>query len=274
MDNTNFQLLKATKPLIKNIKYQNLKDQNGFTLFEVIIVVSLIALIYSVAVPDFSLSTNTERTIKIGELAGDIRKAYDMSVLYKKPFRIVIGLGSDKYWLESTDTPNFYLSNEKAEFDEGKNAVQDEIARIEEEFEEYQDLAGNEVSDPDNDRVIPPSSPVLKAKNLLLPPQWTAVTSDQWGMKSMRADLVFIDMQSEHHAKQQTIDVYSDEAEPAKTYIYVFPSGYIEKAVVHVAIKKSDTEIDQSVEPYTIITNPYLGTAEVESGYQDVPIEK
>lgn len=244
----------------------------GFTLVEIILVITLIAVAYSAVAPDFSLNTAAERSSRIGQFAEDFRKAYDMSVLYKKPYRLVIGLGSDIYWLESTEAKNFYLGTDKSERDGGKEAYEDEVARINEEFEEYAELAGTEVSDPNNDRTIPPASPVLAAKDAMMPTEWFAVTDDSWGEKKLGADLVFQDLWAEHHDQKQTAFIYAEADEAPKAYIYFFPSGYVERAVIHIAVKASDTELDSSIEPYTLITEPTLGTVITESGYNDVQI--
>lgn len=212
--------------------------------------------------------------MKVNEVAENIRKAYDMAVLYNKNYRLVIALGSNKYWLESTDAKEFYLANEKEDQDLSQNAVKNKILELEETFEEYKELAGKEVSDPDNDRVIPPVSPVLNAKKKLMPIEWYTINSDGWGIKTLGPSLVFIDMQAEHHNQKQLTEIYSEEGEAPKTYIYIFPNGYIEKAVIHIAVKESETELSKTEEPFTITTVPNLGIAEIESGYQEVTFEK
>lgn len=248
------------------------RGQAGFTLIEIILVITLIAAAYSAIAPDFSLNTAAERSSRIGQFAEDFRKAYDMSVLYKRPYRLVIGLGTDIYWLESTDAKSFYLGTDKSERDGGKEAFQEEVERINQEFEEYEEMAGTEVSDPTNDRVIPPASPVLAAKDSLMPAEWFAVTDDSWGEKKLGSSLVFQDLWAEHHDQKQTASLYAEADEAPKAYIYFFPSGYVERAVIHVAVKESDTEIDTTIQPYTVLTEPNLGTVVVESGYNDVQI--
>lgn len=248
------------------------RGQAGFTLIEIILVITLIAAAYSAIAPDFSLNTAAERSSRIGQFAEDFRKAYDMSVLYKRPYRLVIGLGTDIYWLETTEAKDFYLGTDKAERDGGKEAYEEEVERLNQEFEEYKEVAGTEVSDPTNDRVIPPASPVLAAKEALMPTEWVPVVDDTWGEKKLGSSLVFQDAWAEHHNQLQTATLYAEADEAPKVYIYFFPSGYVERAVIHIAAKASETELDPSIQPYTLLTEPHLGTVTTESGYNDVQI--
>jgi hypothetical protein len=48
----------------------------------------------------------------------------------------------------------------------------------------------------------------------------------------------------------------------------------VQRAVVHVAYNKGDGTADEKIEPYTIITNPWDGTADVVSGYQEVDVHE
>lgn len=260
------RLLTSRKPADGN------SSQAGFTLIEIILVITLIAAAYAAVAPDFSLNTAAERSSRVGQFAEDFRKAYDMSVLFKRPYRMVVGLGTDIYWLETTEARDFYLGTDKSERDGGKEAYDEEVARLNAEFEEYKDLAGNDVSDPTNDRTIPPASPLLAAKDAMMPTEWFAVTDDSWGEKKLGSELVFQDLWAEHHQQKQTAFIYAEADEAPKAYIYFFPSGYVERAVIHIAVKESDTEIDTSIEPFTLITEPTLGTVTTETGYNDVQI--
>jgi hypothetical protein len=79
------------------------------------------------------------------------------------------------------------------------------------------------------------------------------------------------DMQSEHHGHKLDL---SELGQDAHAMLYFFPRGYVERAVIHVAYKKSDMVPDESQEMYTITTNPFEGTAEVQPGYRDVDVSQ
>ena len=79
------------------------------------------------------------------------------------------------------------------------------------------------------------------------------------------------DMQAEHHANLQRL---SDLQERAFAYLYFFPKGYVEKAVIHLGVSAGDFEVDTTQPATTITTVPNEGFANVESGYIEVDIFK
>src|ERR1044072_2515869 len=101
----------------------------GFSLIEVIVVIALIAFVYTVALPQINQRTGAETATKLNELAGDVRSAYDLSVLTGKTYRMVFMLNSGDYWLEEADRPDVYLGMDKIDRDpteaEEKDAAAD-----------------------------------------------------------------------------------------------------------------------------------------------------
>lgn len=240
----------------------------GFTLFEVVIVVALIVFMYSVAMPNFSLKTGTEAATKIGQLAGDVRSAFDMAVLNGYPHRLVFELASGDYWLERSDVRTVYLGDDKLQRDPTEEDEKLAIELATERFKEYQDLAGDEVTDSDGN-VIQPTSPVIEARDRLMPNKWERVESMEWKKRSLGPYYLIKDMQCEHHRVKQTIE---DAGAKGRAFLYFFPNGYVQKAVIHVALRKGDMEVDESEPPYTIATVPWEGSVTTVSGYQEVDV--
>ena len=83
----------------------------GFTLIEVILVIALMAIVFILVVPNFNIVPSSEASSKINGLAGDIRAAYDMAVLHRKPYRLVFEFKTADYWLESTERLDFQLGD-------------------------------------------------------------------------------------------------------------------------------------------------------------------
>ena len=133
----------------------------GFSLIEVIIVMALIAFIYTVAMPQFNMRSGAETATKLNGIAGDIRGAFDLAVLTGKPYRLVIQFNSGDYWLEETDKSNFGLSSDKIDRDPGEQEEKDEAIAFDSKFNDYIEMAGSAVSDPKSGKEIPPESPVL-----------------------------------------------------------------------------------------------------------------
>lgn len=262
--------------LVKRINFHLLqgirvKGNDGFSLIEVMIVVALMAFVYTYALPQLNLKTGAEIATKISQLNGDIRNAYDLSVLSGKTYRMVFMLTSGDYWLEQADQERIYLGDDRLGRDpsEAEEKEQDQV--FESRFAEFQELAGRAVVDMKDEKEIPPESPVLAAKDKLRQAVWSRVDSMEWGERTLGPSLMIKAMQAEHHGVRQEI---GDLGEASRAMLYFFPNGYVERAMIQIAYKKDDLVIDEEKEGYTIITDPYQGTAEAQDGFVDVDVHE
>lgn len=253
-----------------NSMHRSSRKMSGFSILELLIVISLVAVVYLVALPNLNIASTTSTAAKLGQVASDIRAAFDMSVLHRRPYRLVFELMSGDYWLETTDKRDFAIGDHVLGRDLTKVEEEDRLEAFDAEFEEYVELAGTEINDSDNERVIPPSSPVLQAKKQLRPAEWKKVEDQEWSRRSIGPELIFQDFRAEHHDAKQT---FADLEEEARAMLYFLPGGHVEKAVIHIAYRLGENEFDSSQQPYTLTTNPYLGTAEIVAGYEEVEIE-
>lgn len=243
-------------------------SQSGFSLIEVIIVVTLIAFVYTVALPQFGMRSQTEIANKLNQLASDVRSAYDVAVLSKKTYRMVFMLSTGEYWLEEADRPDVYLGNERVGHDATEDEEKDELVVFEDKIKEYQDLAGQAVVDQEKDKEIPPTSPVVTARDRLRKAKWTRVETLEWSVRTLSPVLVVKDMQSEHHGQKQERAELGDKG---RAMIYFFPSGYVQRAVLHLSLMKGDGP-DDDAPSYTIVTQPFQGTADVLDTYQEIDV--
>lgn len=239
------------------------KSEQGFSLIEVLIVVALIAFVYTVAIPQFSLRTGAEVTSKVNQVASDVRSAFDLAVLSNKTYRLVFVMNSGDYWLEEADRENVLLGTQHVDHDPTEAEEKDAKAQYDAKMQEYQDMAGRAVVDPKDDKEIPPASPVVEAKDRLKPAAWTPVENMEWSKRSLGPNLMIKKMQAEHHGRPQEVGELGVEG---RAMIYFFPSGYVERAYLLVQQKKDDLVPDDSTEPYTIVTDPREGTADVLAG--------
>ena len=247
------------------------RGNGGFSLIEVIIVVALIAFVYTVALPQLNMRTGAEVAQKMNQLTGDVRGAFDLSVLTGKTYRMVFMFNSGEYWLEEADRVEVVLGSDKADRDPTENEEKEELAAWEQRIQEYTELAGQAIVDQKTDKEIPPTSPVLVAKDKLKKPKWTRVENMEWSQRTIAPFLMVQDMQSEHHGEKQD---FGDLGAEARGMIYFFPSGYVERAYLHIAFKKDELQVDDTQQPYTIITKPYEGIAEVIPGYVEVNVHE
>ena len=242
---------------------------SGFTLIEVILVIALMGIIFILVVPNFNILPSSEASSKMSGLAGDIRAAYDMAVLNKKPYRLVFEFKTADYWLETTERTDFQLGDNPLNRDPSPQEVKEAIADFDEDFKEYETLAGKEVKDPESDQVIKPSSPLLAARPYLRPVLWQTVEDAEWSKRSLGPSFVIRSMHPEHLKNLQT---YEELQTDGYVYLYFFPEGYVEKAVIHIAPADEADKARWDQLTYTVTTRPYEGIAEVETGYKEVDI--
>lgn len=104
------------------ISRKKLKTGNqGFTLVEILVVVGLIGLILSIAIPNFGIATKAKLQHNSRELATLIRSAHDEAILKGLPYRIVFDLDHQKYWVEAGER-GFLMQTATQEEEEKKKA--------------------------------------------------------------------------------------------------------------------------------------------------------
>jgi len=264
------------RPLIRLREcHPPLSGQGGFTLLEIIIVVALFAFVYSVAMPRFNLKSGAESATRLGQVASDVRSAFDFALLSGKTYRMVFNVFTGDYWLEVADRNEIHLITDKTGRDPTEEEEQQAIEDFERRFEDYEVSAGEDYRDPDDDDgQIKATSPVVEAKKVLVPAKWTMVTNQEWSKRTLGQFLMIRDFQAEHHAQKQTLEALFDLGPKARVMLYFFPDGYVERAVLHIGFKKGDNEIDETQPQYTVTTDSNAGTASVKAGYEEVDVHE
>ncbi len=254
-------------------RYSQTRHESAFTLIEIIIVIAIIAGVYSIALPNFSLRTANEVANQLGALTRDIRSAWDYSVLNNKPYRLVFAVPSGKYWLETTDNPHFKMGDGNAEKDLSADEEKERAAAFDQEFSKYEDMAKDVVKDANGENEIKPTSPVLAAKDRLKGTTWYRIETAEWSGRSLGDQLIIKDMRAEHHAQAITGEDSDSENKVVTGMIYIFPNGYIEKAYLHIYFKGvEEGNNDPALAPYTVYTNPYMGTASIAGGVLELDV--
>ena len=244
--------------------------ERGFTLLEIIIVVALIAGVYTFALPQFRIFSGLEVSSTLNRLAVDIRSAWDVAVLTGKVHRMVFEVGGGDYWLEVADRNDVFMSVEGLDRDLNKEEEEEARLAFEENFKNYEDMMGNPLFDPDEEKEIIPITPLTASKERLQRTQWTMVKNLEWQKRTLLPMLSVQAMQAEHHVRKQSSE---DGEGTVQAFLYFFPDGYVEAAVIQLAVMQDETTVDRSVPPYTVRTNSYEGTAEVISGREEFDTE-
>lgn len=85
---------------MKMLQRSNTHKNSGFTLVELLIVVALIALIGTMAVPGISNTFKISLQTATREIASTIKETYNASMMTKRVYRIVYDLKEQAYWVE------------------------------------------------------------------------------------------------------------------------------------------------------------------------------
>lgn len=75
----------------------------GFTLLEILIVIALMALVMSFAIPQFGAAVKINLSNGSRELANIIRATHDEAVLKGQVHRLAIDIDKNEYWVEAGD---------------------------------------------------------------------------------------------------------------------------------------------------------------------------
>lgn len=246
-----------------------MQKRSGMTLLEIIIVIAIIAVMYAVAMPQFSVRSGVELSTKLGQITTDIRSAADLALLTKNSYRIVFMLESGDYWLETTEKQNFYLGDELLSKDPTEEEEKMEIEDTNYKFQRYEDQTEREYTDPDSGDKIQPVSIVLSAKDKLTPPTWRMVENLEWSKRELGSYFVIQDAFSSRFNSPVQRSSASDQD---RFIIYFLGNGYIDDAILHIASKDDPDNRDLS---YTIRVKPYEGVAEALDGYydKDTPVD-
>ncbi|MGE4233795.1 MAG: Tfp pilus assembly protein FimT/FimU [Bacteriovoracia bacterium] len=92
-------MIKTSAPRI--LTFREAPSADGFTLIEILVVIFLIAVITSVAIPNIGMALRVNIRNSAKELATTIRSAHDEAVLKGQMYRIAFDMESSQYWVES-----------------------------------------------------------------------------------------------------------------------------------------------------------------------------
>jgi prepilin-type N-terminal cleavage/methylation domain-containing protein len=214
------------------------RNQAGLTLIELVIVVSLLGLMVAITVPSVSNITGFNLKAAASQVGGTIRYTYDLAARKNSTFRIVFDLDEQAYWVESA-SDKFLLKSDKTDVRDGELEVEDEE---EEErsrrFVSRSFIEGGEMWHPKSRTTFSSFAGKLTEK-MKLP-----------------NEVVFQDVWVAHQSDRVTI---------GQAYLYCFPTGMTEQAVIHMG--------DGDEDVYTLQVEGLLGSVKIDSHYVEGPEE-
>jgi general secretion pathway protein H len=219
-------------------------SQRGVTLIEIMIVLSILALMTGLVVAATSQSAGGRLRRATTMIASAIKVAYTRATATSRDLRLVMDFDNEKIWLEESDIPMLAQSKDKA----GTGGA-DPITQA-----EQQALA-------EGDKILkgpPIPKPRFHPIDAL---GGLGVAEDEPGKggKPLPRGITFRGVQTTHDESSRT---------EGRAYLYFWPGGRTERASIQVRIGKSDSA-DQAM---TVLVSPLTGRAAIKGGAQDLVV--
>jgi general secretion pathway protein H len=223
----------------------------GFTLIELLVALVIVALITGSAVRGFRSLAKSDLRAGTAHLSGAIRYLFDRASTTGKYHRLVLDLNEGRYWAEVSDD-KFYVPREaESQFDrrrrEEEEAKQDEDEKRKREKRDeafksstYEYTGSFDPSKIEVGDFKPKRARFGAFKETALKP----VTLKKGSIKIAGV-----------YTPRQT-----DEVVAGRAYIYFFPMGQTEPAIIHL----SDPEGDAV---YSIVVHPITGRTKIYNEY-------
>ena len=212
-----------------------LRSDRGFTLIEIMVVVAVILLVSASAVRGMrSLAKSDLRHASVN-LSGAMRYLFDRASITGKQHRLVIDLGAGKYWAEVSED-RFYVPREKETVlirNKEAEEREEEDRKAKEEAERTQGR-GFDAAAIQADEFKPKRPRFAAFRETALKPMT---------MKSTKFTGVFTPRLAETSTEGQA-------------YVYFFPMGQAEPAIIHLADKKGETT-------YSLVLHPLTGRVRI-----------
>lgn len=87
-----------------------MRDQKGFTLIELVVVIFLVGIFLLVAVPKFKDITEVNIKSASRRLTGTIRYLYSEAVFKKRVYKLAFDIDTNEYWVEVIEGNEFVTS--------------------------------------------------------------------------------------------------------------------------------------------------------------------
>jgi prepilin-type N-terminal cleavage/methylation domain-containing protein len=218
----------------------------GMTLIEVLVVMTLVALVVGSASVGFRSLAKSDMRTSASKLSGTIRYLFDRASTTGKIHRLVLDMDKGKYWAEVSDDRFIMASGRETEESRRREAV-----KLAKEAEAAKKRAEEKTG-------------LDQMQARYQPEEFRPKRARFGAFKEMAIKTVEL--------KGVVIrDVFTPRlAEPLQAgqgYIYFFPLGMTEAAIVHLSDKKQETN-------YSLVVHPLTGRVQIKNSYIQPPLEK
>ena len=227
------------------------REQGGFTLIELLIALAIVALVSGGAVRGFRSLAKSDLRAGTAHLSGAIRYLFDRASTTGKYHRLVIDLNEGRYWAEISDD-RFYVPRD-AESDLDRHRREEEEAKQDEDEKRKADRREETLSGGsyEYNGSFDPSKMEMgdfRPKRA----RFAAFKETALRPVTLKKDSVKI------------TGVYTprltDEVVSGRAYIYFFPMGQTEPAIVHLSDSSGDSV-------YSIVVHPLTGRTKIYNEY-------
>lgn len=218
----------------------------GFTLVEVVIVVSIMALCAGVMIPSIGNLSRADLRKAASGLGVTVRSCYDDAALGGLTYRLKIAVGGQKMAVESTE--------QTLRFDEHNNVLAQAAAAGEDD--PLAQLQGQDQAPTDAAAATQPPPGVLGALGNInkLSEQAAETAFTKQGTFVLAGSVKVLDVWTEGLGSVLT---------EGETYLYFFPNGYTQEAYIHLE--------DAHKRTFTVMVAGLTGRATLQSGYIEAP---
>jgi prepilin-type N-terminal cleavage/methylation domain-containing protein len=245
------------------------RPESGFSLIEVLVVLSIIAAISAAVLPNLGLSSGSQMSMGLRDFTTNMRATYDSAVLSGRIHRMVIYPAKSEYWAEQApsgfDGRPPLSTGEEASATAGFNA--DARVRLLEELEKAAaDPRRSSKSSQTDARTYTNRSILVQQRKTLTPLKWSEVDDAVLFKRSLPGDLVFVSAVTDGMKNKLE---YSKAGEKDFAYVYFYPSGEVQQAAVQLGIRLGEKDISNDGPKFTVFIDPLSGHSELLEGFQD-----
>lgn len=211
--------------------------ESGFTLLEIIVVLAVIGLVMGSAVRGFRSLVKSDLRAGAAQVSGMMRFLFDRASTTGRMHRLVIDLAQNQVWAEMSDDRYFIPRERETDLSREMDAEK-EKKRDDAEKKQQESMA---------------ASPAAAAQLQLMPQAFEPKRARFASFKETKLRPVAL-------KTVKLIDVYTPRlAEPitkGRAYIYFFPMGQTEPAMIHLGDKKGELV-------YTLVVHPLTGRVRI-----------
>lgn len=217
----------------------------GFTLFELLVAIGVVALMFGVVTSQVGDWLDTKIKETTNRLSSTIRYLHDKASTQNMYIRLVFDFEKNGYWVEATTERFLLMEKEVKSAKELEQETEDKQKQKEAEKEKAAAKPETDTSESSEDGS---AQTVEKYKE----PEFTGV--EEFLLKPVTLpDGIFLkDIYTQHDKGPVSL---------GQAYIYFFPNGYIEPAIINLKDEKDEIN-------YSIQINPLSGKTDLEEGYR------